>query len=405
MKLLFLYPPSPYLNHSMFKHYTYFAETVDVVSKVYPQVKVLDCAVEMKSRNEIYDSFGSCDILIIEIEPYNIKTALSLATIYKNMCPNGKTVFFGTAAVLIPNYLSCQNGVDYIVANGNFSLGIIEAIQHVNDQSSEKGIKLFPRITYGELHWGCSLDTKVPLDKYRYFDNNMFEFTVQVGCPFACSFCSEKILFPTSESFVFAQRPVKDIISILRRIKGDYDSVYFSATTLTYDRDWISTICKEMIRTNCCMPWRSDTRIDYLDSELLLLMKESGLKQLSLGIESFENHLLKSVNKRQNADTIFKKIKECKDNGVEVKALLILGLPGQSAQDVLHTQEIIEKLGIPYRWKEYSPIRELYLLDNKRISIDSLIEDFSRSSFRSNSIPGLAPEKYMSLLFPHGYVR
>lgn len=405
MNVIFMYPPSGYLNHSMFKHYTYFAETIHLVSLRYPQILAMDCAVEMKNRNEIYEAFGNCSILVMLIEPYNVQIALSLATIYKNICPGGKTIFYGTAAVLIPNFLSSCDAVDYIIANGNFVAGIIEAIRQIEYGIECNSTILRPKVNTTKRLWGCSLDAPVPIERYRHFGNKMFEFTVQVGCPYHCSFCSEKLMFPKSKDFLFAQRPVNNVISVLKRIQSEFDSVYFSATTLTYDRTWIIDICEEMIHENCTIPWRSDTRIDCLDPELIQIMKQSGLKQLSLGVESFEDHLLNSVNKQQSAKTVYEQIMLCKDCGVDVKALLILGIPGQKADDVLHTQETVEKLGISYRWKEYSPIRELYLADCRKENIASFIESFSRSNFRADSIPGLSPEKYMSLLFPRGYIR
>lgn len=401
MRILFLYPPSAYLNHSMFKHYTYFAETVDLVSRVHPDVSAMDCAVEMKSRNEIYEAFRESDLLAILTEPYNIQMTLSLAEIYKDIRPGGKTVLFGTAAVLVPNHLSRYDQVDCIIANGHFAEGILEAAE---TRDSREKIS-HPQVPQGQRRWGCSLDAAVPMERYRHFGNNMFEFTVQVGCPFHCSFCSEKLLFPKKGDFLFDQRPVEEVLSILERVKDDFSSVYFSATTLTYDRDWIGEICEEMVRKNCILPWRSDTRVDCLDPQLLEIMKRSGLKQLSLGVESFSDHLLTSVNKRQSAATVYDQILMCKQCGVDVKALLILGLPGQSAQDVLDTQRIIRELGIAYRWKEYSPIRELHMADRRGEDVSHLISSFNRTSFRSDSIPGLSAEEYMSLLFPKGYIR
>ncbi len=405
MRLLFMYPPSPYLNHSMFKHYTYFAETIHLVSKWYPQLTVMDCAVEMKSRNEIYDAFRVNDILVLLVEPYNIHTALSLAEIFKDIQPKGKTILYGTAAVLVANFLSQYKQVDNVIANGNFVDGIVNITRCIENGQKSNAIIQYPQGDPAERTWGCSLDAPVPLDRYRYFGSKMFEFTVQVGCPYQCSFCSEKLLFPKSSKLLYAQRPVNEIVSIMERVKGHFDSVYFSATTLTYDRDWIIAICEELTKRNCIIPWRSDTRVDCLDPELLQIMKKSGLKSLSLGVESFEDHLLQSVNKRQSAKTVLDQIVMCQENGVDVKALLILGLPGQTAEDVLHTQHMVEKLGISYRWKEYSPIRELYLADRKGDDIALFIDSFSRSSYRANSIPGLTAQQYMSLLFPHGYVR
>ena len=403
MKILFVYPPSSYLNHSMFKHFTYFAETIDLVSKKYSHISVLDCAVEMKNRNQIYEQFRNADRLILLIEPYNIRQSLELMEIYKFMTKTGRTIVYGTAAALVPNYLSMRPEVDFVIANGNFA----EAILHVLD-SGRLPVTPQDKIINIEVEhhtWGCSLDTNVPLDLYKYWGNGMFEFTVQVGCPFHCSFCSEKILFPTGKGAVFAQRPVEEIISMLKRIRASYSSVYFSATTFTYDREWVTKLCKRIIEEDCIVPWRSDTRVDCLDEELLLLMKKAGLCQLSLGIETFEDGLLKRVNKHQTMDRIMETIHLCKETGVNVKALLILGLPGQTSEEVLRTQELVEKLEIPYRWKEYSPISELHRKDVRKEDVTEELDSFSRNTFLANSIEGISTEKYMQLLFPEGYVR
>lgn len=388
----------------MFKHFTYFSETVDIIEKKYGNVTAMDCAVEIKSREEIYAAFGNHDVLIMLVEPYNVRTALSLMRISKNVNPAICTIVYGTAATLISNYFSKKEEIDVIVANGEFTTNISALIGRLEDNKSlPKYIKLPTNALDHE--WGCALDAPVPLDLYRYYGNKMFEFTVQVGCPFNCSFCSEKLLFPSDNGSVFLHRPVNEIVNILRRIKGGYDTVYFSATTFTYDREWVLEICDMLLSCDCVLPWRSDTRINKLDEELIIKMKQAGMKQLSLGVESFENNLLESVNKKQNADEIIDTIKMCKNNNVDVKALLILGLPGQTIDDVIHTQEMIAKLGIQYRWKEYSPIKELYIKDKRGESIEEELEQFERMEFQTRSIIGLTPDKYMELLFPKGYVR
>jgi hypothetical protein len=91
--------------------------------------------------------------------------------------------------------------------------------------------------------------------------------------------------------------------------------------------------------------------------------------------------------------------------GVSIKALLILGIPGQTAEDVRHTKQIVQKLKIPYRWKEYSPIRELFIADKNGEDIESVIDSFDRTAFNTSSVEGISPTEYMELLFPDDYKR
>lgn len=406
MKIVFLYPPSPYLNHSMFKHFTYFSETIDIISRTYSDVHVVDCAVELKNRNDLYEEFYGVDFLITLVEPYNIKIAIELMEICKFISPSCKTITFGTASALIPNYLSKQKVIDYIIANGEFAPGILSILNKQDGHMSFIENRVVDvHVENGKHTWGCALNADVPIDKYKFWGRRMFEFTVQVGCPYNCSFCSEKILFKSSKYCKFEHRPVDEIIDILKHIKGQFTSVYFSATTFTFDRNWVLELCNRMIDDDCIVPWRTDTRANCLDREMIKTMKKAGLTQLSLGIESLEDRVLASVNKAQTSKSIIDTIKLCKENEVAIKALLILGIPGQTAQDVLSTQRIIEELGIPYRWKEYSPIKELYLMDKDNKDLSPVLEQFSRGTFKANSIPGLSTEDYMNLLFPRGYIR
>lgn len=413
MNILFIYPPSVYLNHSMFKHFTYFSETVNLVANSGYDVSVLDCGVELFDRRTIYRQIKQSDVIVFIIEPYTINNTLSLSVIAKQLNSRCKIILYGTAAALIPNYLSHITEIDYVVADGFFfegistALNMIRGVCSVSDSTNRDSQS---KIIFGSLFdkgkkWGNPISDLVPINKYQEYGNRMFEFTVQTGCPYNCSFCSEKILFKSGKKRCFIQRPVDDIISVLSEAAPLFSSVYFSATTFTYDRDWVISICEGMIREKIKLPWRSDTRIDCLDKELIETMKKSGLKQLSIGIEAFEDSLLQTVNKGVSSGVMEETISLCQRSGVSIKALLILGIPGQTADDIHHTQEVVKKLGIPYRWKEYSPIRELFEADRRGDSIEDKLSAFDRSGFNASSVEGINPEEYMSLLFPDNYYR
>ncbi len=53
-RLFFLWPPSPYIHHSMFKHFTYFGETIDAISRLGFEINVLDGGVNRITRTELF---------------------------------------------------------------------------------------------------------------------------------------------------------------------------------------------------------------------------------------------------------------------------------------------------------------------------------------------------------------
>ena len=415
-EVLFIYPPTVYANHSMFKHFTYFGETIDVVSRYIKQLNVLDCGVEQIEQKRIFNQFKKSSVLVMEIEPYNIEVAISLANMYKDFNSKGKIIVYGTAPTIIPNYLMSMKTFDFLITNGSFAIGILSILSEILniDYPFEKKSQYYELINNnyilkGENYqlpiedWGVGNNKLLPLKQYSFYNKGMFELTVQTGCPFNCSFCSEKMLFDTKCGTRY--RDIESIIKIMKDIKPDFKEIYFSATTMTANRKWTEDLCNRLIKEKNTMPWRTVTRIDCVDEDLLLLMKKSGMKKVCFGVETFDNNLLKQVNKNQDANNIINVLKLCKKIGVQAKALLILGIPGQTAKQVKETAKILKDLDIEYRFKEYSPIKEAHLKDAKKEDVSDMIPIFNRSKYRCDSIKGLSKEEYMELLFPTNYVR
>lgn len=415
-KILFLYPPTVYANHSMFKHFTYFGETVDVINRYYKNISVLDCAVEQIEQKVIFNNFKESKILIMEVEPYNIEVSLSLGKLYKAFNKNGKIIVYGTAITIMPNYFKKQKLFDYIISDGNFAISILSILHDILDiEYSYKNISKHYQLIDNEYvvkgndfqlpvkDWGIGYNKLLPLDKYKYYNNGMFELTVQTGCPFNCSFCSEKVLF--NKSCGTKYRDVEDIIKVIKNISSDFNEIYFSATTMTVNRKWTESLCNRLIEEKNRMPWRTVTRIDCVDEELLTLMKKAGLKKICFGVETFDDKLLEDINKNQSVSNVINILSLCNKLNIKAKALLMLGIPGQTSKSVYDTIKMLKELNVEYRFKEYSPIREAYILDSKNSDISDMIPIFSRYEYRSNSIPGISSEEYMELLFPTRYVR
>ena len=87
------------------------------------------------------------------------------------------------------------------------------------------------------------------------------------------------------------------------------------------------------------------------------------------------------------------------------KSTAYTGASGTDIGGSVKNAELVEKLEIPYRWKEYSPISELHRKDVRKEDVTEELDSFSRNTFLANSIEGISTEKYMQLLFPEGYVR
>jgi radical SAM superfamily enzyme YgiQ (UPF0313 family) len=103
--------------------------------------------------------------------------------------------------------------------------------------------------------------------------------------------------------------------------------------------------------------------------------------------------LQKKVNKIVSRKSIEKASSLLSENGVIPRGFLIMGLPGQTGDDVRDTQRQLEEMGIEYRWKEYISFDEISRLEDIKD-----FEKYERSRFPKHQVPGLSTEEYAKLL-------
>ena len=92
--------------------------------------------------------------------------------------------------------------------------------------------------------------------------------------------------------------------------------VFFFDDTFTLDRPRVMELCQAMIDKQLGITWKTETRVDLVDPELLALMKEAGCVSISFGIESGSDRVLKVIEKCHDVATAHKGIQMTKDAGI-----------------------------------------------------------------------------------------
>lgn len=114
----------------------------------------------------------------------------------------------------------------------------------------------------------------------------------------------------------------------------------------TLNKKRVEELCNRLIEQPLNMTFNCAVRAEHVDLELLTLMKKAGCWMVSLGVETGDPELL--AQHRQNADLemIASTIRDIKTAGIRVKALLMLGLPGESEESVKRSKEYVFSLPI-----------------------------------------------------------
>jgi len=163
------------------------------------------------------------------------------------------------------------------------------------------------------------------------------------GCFFKCAYCVYNV---PNELQVRSPEAIKEEISYLKEQYG-VKGILVKDEIAIHPNHKISTQTLNALRESDIV-WRGQT-ISIATRDQLELAKESGCLELSVGIETVDDEVMKIIDKPwQSQDKIEEFIKNCKEFDIKVKICLILGLPGEKQDIADKTIEFLEKIRPDY---------------------------------------------------------
>jgi len=149
------------------------------------------------------------------------------------------------------------------------------------------------------------------------------------GCTMDCSFC-----FRTTPR-VSAKSPEK-FDAELCWLKEQYNTSFLFFSDLTFNADVRQTreICD--VLEGYDFRWTSMCRCSYADPPRLAAMAKAGCDIILYGVESLGAEALKDVNKPTTESISIRAMRRTLEAGIRFGALLIVGLPGETAEGLDH---------------------------------------------------------------------
>jgi radical SAM superfamily enzyme YgiQ (UPF0313 family) len=162
------------------------------------------------------------------------------------------------------------------------------------------------------------------------------------GCPYNCTFCCSSHFWKRTYRLKSPARILEDIRYYYE--KYGITSFWFSHDAITTNRKLITEVCDLLIASGMNIRWRCTSRIDCVDEELLLKMKESGLVEIELGIETGSLRMQKLTKKNLNLQHAQKLISFMLKQGLLVGLFFMYGFPEETEEDLNDTLELIFNL-------------------------------------------------------------
>ncbi|MBF0205583.1 MAG: radical SAM protein [Oligoflexia bacterium] len=156
------------------------------------------------------------------------------------------------------------------------------------------------------------------------------------GCNFKCSFCS--LIVSGNHRRVRSAKSIVDEMEFFHKRYGIRqfsfvdpmfpgsleEAVQFSSEIIARD------LHKKVI-------WITEIRVDLVSRQLIIPLKNAGLRLLMLGIETINDKSNQQLKKNITNINTFKAIQICKKEGVATTGFFILGIPGESKSDIFRT--------------------------------------------------------------------
>lgn len=176
----------------------------------------------------------------------------------------------------------------------------------------------------------------LPLDHYRMpLIKGPYSFVVPSrGCPAGCKYCIKHV----SYNYSVRVRSAENVMEELWHLKKlGINNIMFYADLFTVNREHVVSICKAMIEEKIDMKWMCNSRVDYVDEEMLSLMGQAGCHMISWGIESGSAEVLKRARKGANPEKAKQALTWSRKAGIKNFGYFIIGLPGETEETIKQT--------------------------------------------------------------------
>ena len=202
----------------------------------------------------------------------------------------------------------------------------------------------FPRPFISDLDdLPIPLHELLPLQEYRMpLIKGPFTFIVSSrGCPAGCTYCIKHVSYQYSARL---RSPALIMEELWQLKKLGINNIHMYADLFTVNRDQVMELCQRMIDEKIDIKWTCNSRVDYVDEEMLRMMGKAGNWLISWGIESGSEQILKHARKGAYPDKAKRSLIWAKKAGIKNWGYFIIGLPGETEETIRQTIDFSKKL-------------------------------------------------------------
>lgn len=332
-----------------------------------------------------------------------------IARMVKAEFPDATVVFGGLHPTTLPEEALETGAVDYVVRGEGeeIMLQLHRALRGGGDPTKILGVSF---MRGGKVHNNPSAALipsidDIPNFPYHLFNNPKYDMgfmTTSRGCPYRCSYCSQRLLTGTTYRYRSAQKIVEELDVLVN--KYGQKAIVFYDDNFCLKARRVHDLCDMIIarglhkKVKLSVQTRADNVLFHGGEELVKHMAEAGFSHLGFGMETGVDRIANLIRKDETIECHLETTALCKKYGMDVSLFMIYGLPTETAADREHSFKVVRDAGvvatkynnlIPYPgtplWNELKDSGRVVVTENWR-NFDSVLA-MTSSIFDKTPLP------------------
>jgi anaerobic magnesium-protoporphyrin IX monomethyl ester cyclase len=313
------------------------------------QVSLINMSKDRINEEKLIGRLRSSPPKVVGVSLYSYSLATSYRIISRikqefpetHICVGGPHVsIFPQETVQLPN-------IDSIVL-GDGEVPFLEVCRQITSENKltlgtlPPGVytKEYPRNeekllsnTFGEMNDLPPSDLTLLGDykRYRDFLSNkvMGILSTSRGCPYVCNYC-------WSEFSKYRDFSVEYVINTMRQYKeAGVEYIEFWDETFNPNDKRIKEFANALLKADLGLTWAiRGAVVNHISYDDMVKLKKTGLSVIQFGVESLNPRLLQYLNKKLDYEKVKNAIQTCHRAGVRTVANMIVGIQGQTREEM-----------------------------------------------------------------------
>ena len=172
-------------------------------------------------------------------------------------------------------------------------------------------------------------------------------FIPHAGCPHQCVFCNQRTISgQKTAALPGAKAQIQRWLQWLRPSKDNEAAFYggsFTGLDMALQKQLLA-LTDELLEQEIIGSVRLSTRPDYINAEVLSLLREHRVELVELGVQSLDDAVLQKAERGHTVEAVYAAHKLLKEYGFKTGIQLMVGMPGQDFASVQDTAARVAQL-------------------------------------------------------------